>query len=381
MLIVLDPSLSSYAFQRAVPQSVVTGLDMIALGFREGRHILAGPPQTLNALIALPQLQPLTKSALRTVRERFSELMGLPGKFSTFVTVFPHDVGSIRRIVQGNKNILEIPISHFSHSSKVQDTILLTEHLDDASIAGSMARFYRANASLGHLPIACEPRCGGGSNLGVTITQLAAAGERFCVTLVDNDKKSPNGAVGDTLKSVRRHYTNTGPSPLIELCILECKEMENALPDYFYEKTYGADPNHRESCVFLTNLSNSGAHDARDFVDIKEGLSLASILSLPTQSPDFQFWNAQLGLLANSTPLAPQHDPNCLAFQSCQNTQACRCWFLKPNNTDILANASSAIARWRRDEWAKLNGRRKDIWLTVGRVVFEWSSGWSFSAA
>jgi hypothetical protein len=380
MLIVLDPSLSSYAVQGEIPQSVITGLDMISLGFREGRHILAGSPRTLNALIALPQLQPLTKSALRTARDRFSELMGLPGKFSTFVSVFPHDFGSIRRVIQSQKTILEVPISHFSHSGKVQDTILLTEHLDDAAIAAMMARFYRANASLGHLPIVCEPRGGGGSNLGVTITQLAAA-ERFCVTLVDNDKKSPSGAVGDTLKSVRRHYNDTGPSPLIELCVLECKEMENALPDYFYEEAYGADPNHRESCVFLRSLSNGGAQDARDFVDIKEGLSLAGILSLPAPTPDFQFWNSQLGLLTRATPLAVQHDPNCLVFQTCQNTQACCCWFLKPNNANILRHASSAMTRWRRDQWANLNGPRKDIWLKTGRVVFEWSSGWTFSAA
>ncbi|MGA2788645.1 MAG: hypothetical protein ABSF60_14075 [Verrucomicrobiota bacterium] len=351
------------------------------ISFREGRHILAGTPATLNSLLSLHQLQPITKTALRIARERFSELMGLPGRFSAFVTIFPDQAGSVRRLVQGNKSILEVPISHFSHSGKIQDTILLTEHLADASIAKQMAYIYRSDAKLPFIPISCELRCGGGSNLGVTIAQLSAAQDRLCVVIVDSDKKSPKGACGNTLKSVRREHKKAGPSPLIELCVLDCKEMENALPDGFYADAYGADVNHQEGPTFLKNLSNNGAEDLRDFVDIKEGLSLKGIFSLSRGSPDFNFWHSNVGTLAQSTPFAGQHDPNCLRLQSCQNPGACRCWFVKPNNTDILGKASAVFGRWRPDQWACLNGRQKEIWLKVGRVVFEWSSGWTFYAS
>jgi hypothetical protein len=381
MLFVLDSSLSSYAFQ-VVPQSVLTGLDTLAVGFREGKHIIAGPLITLNALLRIENLQPSTKIALKSVREQFPQLMALPGQYNCYALIMPDNAGGLRRTVVAGKHVLEIPISHFSDSSKIQKTVILGENIKDADVAILMAEFYRSQSQyLKSVPIRPDSRSGGGSNLIDTYERLRNAHECFTVTIVDSDKKCPNCAMGNTAKAILQTHSDHGNSPMMEVIILNCHEMENALPDAFYEEAFLAGVEHNDSVNFLKQLSDTGEFDIRHFIDIKAGISLGQILTMPKNSPKTDFWNAKLSVLRSLSAYTQQHDTDCTNHDVCKNPGDCRCWFLKPNGTDILGKAVEIIPKFKAEQRRSFGTHCSRTWFSIGRVVFEWCSGWKFSSA
>jgi len=162
MLFVFDTSLTDYLFQ-PVPPAVLAGLDALAAGFREGKHIIAGPLPTLNALLRIENIQPNTRAALKVVRDRFPQLMALPAQYGCYAMVLPHNSGGIRRTVLSGRQVIEVPISHFSDTSKIQKTVVLGENIKDADLAVLMAQFYRSqNRAFRSIPIRSESRGGGG---------------------------------------------------------------------------------------------------------------------------------------------------------------------------------------------------------------------------
>lgn len=296
MLFVLDSSLSDYAFQ-PVPPAVLTGLDTLAMGFREGKHIIAGPLPTLNALLRIGNLEPKTKAALQLARERFPQLMALPAQYGCYAIVLPHNAGAIRRTNNGGRQIIEIPIGHFSDSSKIQKSVVLGENINDADLAILMAEFYRSQSRVFRsIPIRHESRGGGGGNLVDEYQRLHDDKERFTVTIVDSDKACPASALGNTARTILGVHTENGEPPMMEIVVLDCHEMENALPDAFYEEAFLANNDHRDSVELLRRLSQNGELEVRKFIDVKSGISLGQILSMPANSPAKAFWsNVRLG--------------------------------------------------------------------------------------
>jgi hypothetical protein len=381
MLFVLDTSLSGFAFQRNLPSSVLTGLDMLTLGFREGRHILAGPRQTLDALLKINGLQPNTRVALRMAKERFPQLMALPAQYEHYVMVMPDSSGPLRRVQYGGRQVTEAPISHFSNSGKIQNVVVLGEHAKDAEITMLMARFYKSRNRLNGIPVRPDLRCGAGSNVIAHYEQLRDNRERFSLTIVDSDKKCPGGAVGGTARTILNAHAAGGNPPMMEIFILDCHEMENALPDKFYEQAFSRSADHFDSVEFLKRLTDAGEHEVRRFIDIKKGKSLLDILTTPANSPEAAFWNAKLAKLKQLSPLVPQHDVDCTRYQVCQNPADCRCWFLKPNGSNVLEKAAELLPKWGSQDWNSLGAECLHMWQRLGRIVFEWCSGWSFSSS
>jgi len=381
MLFVLDSSLSTYAFQN-VPPEVVTGLDTLAMGFREGKHIVAGPLPTLNALLRIGNLEPKTKAALRFARDRFPELMALPAQFGCYAVVVPHSAGGIRKTSNGGRQVVEIPIGHFSDSSRIQKTVVLGENINDADLAVLMAEFFRSQKrAFRSIPIRHESRGGGGGNLGDEYQRLHDGRERFTVIIVDSDKASPGSALGSTARAVLRVHADNGGPAMMEIVVLDCHEMENALPDVFYEEAFLSDHDHRESVELLRRLSQNSELEMRKFIDIKSGISLGQIFSMPANSPAKDFWSTKLTVLRAHSPLAAQHHADCASSDSCTHPDACQCWFLRPNGNDILGRALELIPRFNAQQRNSFGPQCSQTWNTVGKVVFEWCSGWGFSAA
>lgn len=374
MLMLLDASLATHGGPNA--PAIGKALDTLALGFREGKHIIAAAPATIDALLRIEGLQSNTRSALLTIKERFPQLMALPGQLSSYALI-TSDQSPIERKLIAGKDVVQIPISFFTDSSKVQTTILLTEHLDDGSIAKEMGRYYRSSIKLNMLPIRCEIRCGAGSNMSAVLGSIQDAKERFCVVLVDSDKSAPNGALGDTARSITR-FINQTKWPLTSLLVLDCKEMENAIPDAAWSEALANDSAHCYSIEFLTRLS-SECPDSRNFIDIKRGFCRNDVFEASENSPERIFWESKIPML-NRLSIPAEHNASCQKFGACASPENCKCRFLFPNASRLLDLANKTIEKWGTAEWRNLGERCQKIWQSVGKLVFEWSCGWEFSS-
>jgi hypothetical protein len=376
MLFYLDAGLEIYASRGDVPRSVVLGLDILALGFREGKHIVSASLPTLNALLKVRGLQVQTIEALKVARDKFSQLMSLVGSYNQYVKVVSGNAGVINRLNAGDKTVIEIPIDFFSDSKKIQKTVVLGEHLVDAEIAVLMAKYYCHRNRLSSVPIQPDPRCGGGGSMVAHVAQLAGD-EVFTVTIVDSDKVAPNAADGDTLKGVRKVINKHQP-PLMELIVLDCREMENALPDDFYSGDFAVNNDRLLAAELLRKLSESNELDIRKHIDIKKGLSRKEIFAMAEGTPEAAFWKSKLGMLKQLSPFTANHDNMCERFDRCEQVMACGCWYLKPHGDKIL---DFAVTELRRKHCRDVGPGCAQTWERIGRFVFEWCSGWAYYRA
>ena len=201
------------------------------------------------------------------------------------------------------------------------------------------------------------------------------------MTIVDSDKACPASALGTTARTVLSQHSENGNPPMLEIIVLDCHEMENALPDVFYEEAFRTSNDHRDSVGLLRRLSQSGELEVRKFIDVKAGISLGQIFAMPPNSPAAAFWLAKLTILRTHSALACQHDANCVNYDSCQRPDTCQCWLLRPNGSDILGLALQLIPKLSSQQRNAFGPQCFETWNSVGKVVFEWCSGWAFSAA
>jgi hypothetical protein len=371
MLLVLDDSLKN-----ALDQNVVLeALENIALGRREGKHLIFSNRKTLESFKNCSSLSTRTRQVYLKLYTQFPELPH-PQTFVRRVEVVALDSGLSSRM-EGHCKVISIPAHYFCDSALIQKTLLLTENLDDATFYKTIAEIYlRWKKLKKKITILLDPYLGGGSTTVTAYKLIQNNQERFCLCFLDSDKKSSSSPFGNTAKNVVA--IDDPNKPFCEYFVIGVREIENLIPTRLYSEISSGDPNRMAGVNFLERLEKSTLTEARKYLDIKKGLKLGEILSASSNTPFSTDW---LNGLNDLYPLAISISKTCLNDQVCLKSENCDCIITTGLGDNILKTVVEQIEKptqyqLREPKIAKMVDQLlKPEWEKIGEIITAWCCG------
>jgi hypothetical protein len=312
MILVLDSSLLDGIEKNS---QVIVALELIAHSRRLGNHIVFGSRAVIKYLAKCPLLGHSSRAVYGKLYEDLPTSKEYLTKIKFSVEIVLENV--LESITRGDHTIIRASVNYFNDVSIIDKTILLCEDLDDATFYERLAKACLTWERLGNITISYDPRNGGGQNTAKEYSFLQSKSDKFCLCLVDSDRKAPNLDIGDTAKQVRK--VDDESLPLCHYFILGVRELENLIPTSIYKETFGHDPNKKNSIEFLERLDNSLFSNARKYIDIKDGLKLQKILK-EDQKKEFRLYWIDF---ARKFRFGVSED--CINRESCAYPDNCQC--------------------------------------------------------
>jgi hypothetical protein len=260
MLLVLDDSLAEAlkGTDELLKKPVLVALENIALGRREGKHLIFAKPKTLLTFARCPDLCQSTQSVYKGLID--DQDPGYPPRVIRRVEVTAIDTGPTSRM-DGKCQIIRIPARYFADSKLIQETVLLAENLLDTSFYLKVAETYLVWEKLNkQIKIRCERLPGGGNttfDLYKSILE-ASPGKRFCLCILDSDKESPNCPMGGTARKVEEGVKEMEgrDQQFGEHWVIGVRDIENLIPTVWYSQV--SEKSDRMRCVeFLEQLEHT----------------------------------------------------------------------------------------------------------------------------
>lgn len=144
MLITIDQSFADRVDDPSARSQILLALENLAIGRREGKHILYSDRDTLKKII---NCESLSSSARQIYRKTYDSVVGFGADLAYFKRQ-AHVVAVDRGIyTETEKDIVRIilPAQFFIDSFSVQATVLLAEHLIDVEMYKLIGRLWLFN--------------------------------------------------------------------------------------------------------------------------------------------------------------------------------------------------------------------------------------------
>ena len=345
-------------------------LNNLAVAAREGRHFLLAPRSLAASLAEHPMIGARERAFYRMLSERFSTLAAVTAAVSISIRVDRDSAPN--RIVIGDRVQIRLPLGFFRTTRSVQSVILVAENRDDCVIIYEMTRAFARTKRVAAVQTSLEFLPGGGSQTYEVADDVLRAGERLVVVVVDSDRETPAGALGDTARNARRIFRERDRA-FAELLILRARDLENLLPDDFYTLELGADQHHRDSIAFITNLNGAGCETARLHIDIERGLRLRALLH-PERAPDdfADVWGPVVSALRDSKLPSTIGHRQCAKDELCGENGDCNCILTRENGADILPMAEVSFQRRGRELWESMPKFMESAASEMTRLIFDW---------
>lgn len=371
MLLVLTDSLKN-----ALNQDVVLeALENIALGRREGKHLIFANYNTLESLKNCSSLSKRTRQVYLKLYAQLHELPH-PQSFVRCVEVVALDAGLSSRM-EGHCKVISIPARYFCDSALIQETQFMTENLDDATFYQTIAEIYLKWKKLKNkIKILLDQYPGGGSTTVTAYKLIQDKQKRFCLCLLDSDKKSSSSPLGDTAKNVVA--IDDPNKPFCECFVIGVREIENLIPTRLYSEISSGDPNRIKCVSFLEQLEKSTFTEARKYLDIKKGLKLGEILSASNNTPFSKDW---MNWLDNIRPLAISISKTCINNQVCIKGENCGCIITTGLGDNILKTVIERIEKPTQYQLTEhkiaemVDQLLKPEWEEIGEIMMAWCCG------
>ena len=355
MLLFLDSSLISGI---GTDPSVVDALDLIAHSRRLGNHIVFGKRDIIKFLATCNLISDTSRAVYRKLYEDLPTTSSYLSEINLLVEIVLEDV--LELIERGNSKVIRASIKYFSNLSLLTETALLSENHDDVSFYKRLATTYLQLKNLGNIYIKYEPRGGGGQTTARDFQTLQSSKQRFCLCILDSDRKAPDLDIGDTAKAVLRAKDSN--QPLCDICVLKVREIENLIPAIIYREIFENDVNKRDAISFLEFIDNSQHNEVRNYLDLKKGLKLYKILR---EEPQRQFRIYWLSVAQNFRDQLSPVCYACLDKEVCsQGTfEKCQCFITLGFGDSIMSKVeenylsrdfSPLISDLVRAEWERL---------------------------
>ena len=309
MLIDLDTGIDSRLESLKGDSTFRDAMSNLALGYREGKHVVTGPRRVLDQLMALEILDQRTRDTFRRIKARYQDGQNLLRRVSHFIRVGAagEDDGAGREdwIAEegGTQTCFRVPYRFFDDSSRIQTTCLLGEDNTDATFYYHATRAYVAHQKLG-IEIRCILAGGGGSSTADLLRTNAA--ERPVLCIVDSDRDWPGAALGATARNALEIQDKLREGKQItKVLVLPCRTIENLFPGRLVTESLpdDADPGFRSRCERAREAGIFGGGEPFHHVHVKKGLSLCkSFTAQPRSKQDFlRELCTRLGPPANSS--------------------------------------------------------------------------------
>jgi len=304
------------------------------------------------------------------IKERYSTIAVMTDQVRVWARV-SHDI-SPERVVLGKNEEIRLPLSFFATTAAIQPTILLAENLDDCYLIYEMARALARSIGLGSVKTTFDNRPGGGSTTHQVAEDLLNLMNRLLIAVVDSDKETPGGAIGNTARDTRKVFHDLSPE-IGQLVIVRGRDLENLLPDAFYRDNFIHHVDHGQSAAFITALESAGCGLARLHIDIEQGLTLNVLLREAGVPNDFEnVWGKVVIAVSGQQLPASQGCVACALAGYCANPAACGCVLTRGNSMDLLSIGAEAWRRNGREFWRTLPHCIESAFMEVARAAFDW---------
>lgn len=245
---------------------------MIMFAYEEGLHLISISPSDVKELIKDPEVDERLKTILNHYNNHTAKESSLYfNYFNRFVKIYPQDFQEVAYCYINTKTeCLQMKTSSFSTTSSIQSTILLAENNNDAAIYDSIGRFYLQSHKLKSIRISHVKQAGGGDTTAASYKEIHKQKDKFCLCILDSDKKTPYHSIGSTAKKVQDFNKKHGMTNLrcVSYVNEDIHELENILPEKFYVLKYGPDVNKKEIFPRLKNINE----ETLRFFDFKMGI-------------------------------------------------------------------------------------------------------------
>ena len=155
--------------------------------------------------------------------------------------------------------------------------------------------------------------------------------------------------------------------------ILDCREIENLIPDSILSKLCLGQPERIQALKLLEGISIS-AFEIRDFLDIKKGTRMNEIIN-ETNPKVEKFWQSKLSLIPN---ISDRIENWCQINRQCSkknkdSKEKCECKISIGFGETILSDTVEYLKNNHPYEIAKIVDKSKhDYWQKIGQVVIDW---------
>jgi hypothetical protein len=376
MLLYLDRSLEDCLDSSGVDrEDAVEGLEKIAMGRAEGKHLVLGEASTLSALATWEDLSERYRKVYSRILGKLPTTGSIRRKLPYRVDVVGHQPTELTLKESESQTIIQVPIRYFRDSGLVQETILLAENRRDAEVYKRMARVNIKLRRWATIPIRLETRPGGGADTAEEYRSLQEERKRLCLCIVDSDRTSPEGQLGLTALGLRR--VEDPQQPMCVYLTTRTHELENCIPTGMYREVAEGDQR-RKAVEFLEDLEESELAEARKYLDFKKGLVLAEIfenLSKYSRSPaNLSYWQSLLSHLAENS--YPTHQ-ECLEIGECRSEGRCSCSVMCGFGANVIDDVRNKVMERNSDHKIKafLDTLTLPEWETLGSMVLAWCCG------
>ncbi|MDX2354887.1 hypothetical protein [Stutzerimonas xanthomarina] len=239
MIIEIDRSVIGLASSSAASlSSVISTLELIAISYREGNHLVfAEPSITIELLGLVANRSELATALLLRVKNKHPQTATIANNVKVKLLIGSFDSAYVEETK--NCRIIKYPATALT-SNTVQKTIILVENLTDIKFYKWIANTILANTSCKGVSLAIEGYPGGGNTTAEAYENIKENTSRLCLCIVDSDIRAPGLSPGDTAKKVRKHDRST-PSPRVNHHIIDSCSIENLIPFAFFEHAWKED--------------------------------------------------------------------------------------------------------------------------------------------
>jgi hypothetical protein len=183
----------------------ILALEHLATAHREGKHIIAGNRDTLETIVASDKIDGGTKTIYNRLISKATDLGTIRNKLSVYVEVIAKE-GTLNIHKSHGKTIIRLPITFFSNSKNIQESLVLCESSKDGDFYEFIGMAYMSYIDVKNISIELDnlsPLSGGNGHLiyeGRATAKSDARRLAFCI--LDSDKVAPVCSLGSTAKKV-----------------------------------------------------------------------------------------------------------------------------------------------------------------------------------
>lgn len=339
--------------------AVITSLERISIAYKYGKHLVYAKFPLLNKLCKLRYLNKQVRSVYSNIKKHVSTQHVLVSLIDSRILLTTHK-GCVRA---GCLHINPCDLAEFEW---FEETHLLVENLTDSKFYGYLVEYYKRSKHI-KCSTCFYPLQGGGDTIKQVYKFEIDIKQHLCLSIVDSDKKYPNGKIGQTASELKKMHEKFKPVNGCVYIMQEVREIENLIP-FGVLQNYSTLKDHQ---IFKDKLILDFS-----YFDMKDG-----ILRCKINQSLFNYWLQQLrnypqlkAILKNCKLCSEQSKPS-LKPADCLGICNARC-VIDGFGSKILENLlknGNYDSLFSNIEDTDLTQSQKSEWTAIGKIIFEWS--------
>lgn len=327
----------------------------------ECKHILISDRKLFKMVIDNTTIFGLnTRRFADAIMQRQFEFSNLQNIVNFYVEVHFGEIET--EIVKLDQTREKLSMNHkqFIDSNITQKTVILCEDLTDSKLYELFSYYFSQQNKLQILKTNFEAQNGGGANTKRNFDSISQSG-KFCLCIIDNDKKHPHGQQGETSKKFNGiKYLNQSM-----VYVIDAHEAESMIPlkiisDIIIDDKY---PSDTIDAFDMIKEMVEFEPTTKDYFDHKNGFSLEKISNLDDAHGDY--WRP---IIKSTNRL---NNYNCINKKRCP--EECSCFQINGFGDQTLTKSLERMSTTNISSLAqKSKPELVEKWLTIGKIFFSW---------